>query len=92
MQYEPRRLPYSEFLKALQAGDIIEVVVTHGSISGMDEGERGIWYFLIRRLSPGAGVMTFGKNKATVYAEDEIDTRFSDVAGVIEKSRPEQKI
>ncbi|WP_029460774.1 ATP-dependent zinc metalloprotease FtsH [Solidesulfovibrio alcoholivorans] len=41
----------------------------------------GIWYFLMQRLNPGQGVMAFGKNKARVYAEKDLETRFSDVAG-----------
>jgi len=41
----------------------------------------GLWYFLMKRYSPGAGMMSFGNNKAKVYAEKEIDTRFGDVAG-----------
>ncbi|MEA5090497.1 ATP-dependent zinc metalloprotease FtsH [Solidesulfovibrio sp.] len=41
----------------------------------------GIWYFLMQRLNPGQGVMAFGKNKARVYAEKDLETRFTDVAG-----------
>jgi cell division protease FtsH len=41
----------------------------------------GIWYVLMQRLNPGQGVMAFGKNKARVYAEKDLPTRFSDVAG-----------
>jgi cell division protease FtsH len=41
----------------------------------------GIWYFMMQRLNPGQGVMAFGKNKARVYAEKDIETRFTDVAG-----------
>jgi len=41
----------------------------------------GIWYVLMQRMNPGQGVMAFGKNKARVYAEKELDTRFADVAG-----------
>ncbi|MYL83297.1 ATP-dependent zinc metalloprotease FtsH [Desulfovibrio aerotolerans] len=41
----------------------------------------GIWYVLMQRMNPGQGVMAFGKNKARVYAEKELDTRFTDVAG-----------
>lgn len=44
----------------------------------------GLWYFLMKRFSPGAGMMSFGSNKAKVYAEKEIDTRFGDVAGADE--------
>jgi len=44
----------------------------------------GIWFLLMKRFSPGAGMMSFGGNKAKVYAEKEIPTRFSDVAGADE--------
>ncbi|MHC1728770.1 MAG: ATP-dependent zinc metalloprotease FtsH [Syntrophobacteraceae bacterium] len=143
-QYQPRHIPYSEFLKSLKAGDIVEVVVTEGAISGkmkVQEGGEpkevsfvtvrvdpeiseelskhnikfrgqvestfmrdllswvlpififmGIWYLLIRRLNPGAGVMTFGRNKAKVYAENEIETRFADVAGADEAKEELEEI
>lgn len=135
-QYEPRALPYSDFLKALKAGEIIEVVVTDGRIAGKmkitennqskevsfytfrvdsdlsDELSKynvkfrgqpestflrdlfswiapvllffGLWYVLMRRFNPGVGMMSFGKNKAKVYAEKEIEARFDDVAGADE--------
>jgi cell division protease FtsH len=41
----------------------------------------GIWYFMMQRMNPGGGVMAFGRNKAKVFAEKDIETRFSDVAG-----------
>jgi cell division protease FtsH len=44
----------------------------------------GVWYFMFRKLGPGAGVMKFGGNKAKVYAEEDIPTRFDDAAGVDE--------
>lgn len=44
----------------------------------------GIWFLLMKRFSPGAGMMSFGSNKAKVYAEKEIPTRFSDMAGADE--------
>lgn len=44
----------------------------------------GIWYLLIGRMGPGAGVMSFGKHRAKLYAEKEIQTRFDDVAGADE--------
>ncbi len=44
----------------------------------------GIWYFMMKRMGPGAGVMNFGANKAKIYAEEDIPTRFTDVAGVDE--------
>ncbi|MGD9505124.1 MAG: ATP-dependent zinc metalloprotease FtsH [Syntrophobacteraceae bacterium] len=43
----------------------------------------GIWYLLIGRMMGGSnqGVMSFGKSKAKIYAEKEIQTKFEDVAG-----------
>jgi cell division protease FtsH len=44
----------------------------------------GIWIYLMKRFNPGAGMMQFGKNKAKVFAEKDIETRFDDVAGADE--------
>jgi len=53
----------------------------------------GIWYFLMRRMQSGqAGVMSFGKNKAKVVGEKDIDTRFTDVAGADEAKEELQEI
>ena len=46
-----------------------------------------VWMFLMRRLArmgPGPGVMSFGKTRAKLLAEEEIQTTFNDVAGVDE--------
>jgi len=45
----------------------------------------GLWYFLMRRMQAGqAGMMQFGKNKAKIVGEKDIQTRFDDVAGAEE--------
>lgn len=44
----------------------------------------GIWYFMMKRMGPGAGVMNFGANRTKIHAEKDIPTRFEDVAGVDE--------
>jgi len=47
----------------------------------------GLWIFFMRQMqggSGGRGVMSFGKSKARLLDEDEIDTTFKDVAGVDE--------
>jgi cell division protease FtsH len=41
----------------------------------------GIWYLFMQKMNPGGGIMAFGRNKAKVYAEKDIETRFTDVAG-----------
>ena len=44
-----------------------------------------IWFFLMRRMQTGAaGMMTLGKNKAKLVGENDIETRFADVAGADE--------
>ena len=41
------------------------------------------WGFMLRRMRPGAGLLSFGKSKAKLAAEDT-KTTFADVAGVDE--------
>ncbi|NLI33214.1 MAG: ATP-dependent metallopeptidase FtsH/Yme1/Tma family protein, partial [Deltaproteobacteria bacterium] len=145
-QYQPRVIPYSEFLNALKADQVIEVVITQGVLAGKmkvtEEGLTkevrfrtfrvdqelsdelakhniifrgqpestflrdlfswifpaliffGIWYLLMRRMGSqaGAGIMSFGRNKAKVFAEREIETRFDDVAGADEAKAELQEI
>jgi len=52
----------------------------------------GIWYFMMKRMGPGAGVMQFGQNRAKLHAEQDIPTRFDDVAGVDEAKGELQEI
>jgi cell division protease FtsH len=47
----------------------------------------GLWIFFMRQMqggSGGRGVMSFGKSKARLLGEDQINTTFNDVAGVDE--------
>jgi len=45
----------------------------------------GIWYFFIRRMAgQQPGFMTLGKNKAKIYMQNEVNVKFTDVAGVDE--------
>ena len=41
-----------------------------------------IWRVIFKKMGPGAGVMTFGKSRAKLYAQEKLDSRFDDVAGV----------
>jgi cell division protease FtsH len=44
-----------------------------------------IWGFFFRRMGGAeGGVMSFARNKAKIYADDEVKVRFTDVAGVDE--------
>ncbi|MCD6231371.1 ATP-dependent metallopeptidase FtsH/Yme1/Tma family protein, partial [Candidatus Aerophobetes bacterium] len=43
-----------------------------------------LWIIIFKKMGPGAGVMTFGKSKVKLYAEDEVKVTFKDVAGVDE--------
>lgn len=45
----------------------------------------GFWVFLFKKFaSPESGIMGFGKSKAKIYVENEIQVTFKDVAGVDE--------
>jgi len=45
----------------------------------------GIWYFIMRRFQQQqGGFMAFGKNKAKIYSENDVQVKFEDAAGVDE--------
>lgn len=45
----------------------------------------GVLYFLVfRKLGPGGGAMTFGRSKAKLYAQEDLNVSFDDVAGLEE--------
>lgn len=50
------------------------------------------WFFMLRRIGPGAQAMNFGKMKAKLYAEEDIKVRFADVAGVDEAKEELQEV
>ena len=41
-------------------------------------------FIMMRRMNPSQQVMSFGKSKAKIYAEKEVQVTFSDVAGIEE--------
>jgi len=43
-----------------------------------------IYVFVLKRMGLGQGVMAFSKSKAKIYAEQDVDVHFKDVAGVDE--------
>ena len=43
-----------------------------------------LWFFMLRRMNPSQGVMTFGKSQARLRAEGDTGVAFQDVAGVDE--------
>ena len=56
----------------------------------------GIWMFLMRRLAEkqglGGGFMSIGKSKAKIYMEQDVKTKFSNVAGVDEAKTELQEV
>ena len=45
-----------------------------------------MWNLVARRMGPGgaAGALSFGRNKAKIYGENDLKARFTDVAGIDE--------
>ncbi|RMF88403.1 MAG: ATP-dependent metallopeptidase FtsH/Yme1/Tma family protein [Nitrospinota bacterium] len=52
----------------------------------------GIWSIIFRRMGPGGTVMSFGRSRAKLYAEDEVKVTFDDVAGVDEAKEELQEV
>jgi cell division protease FtsH len=52
----------------------------------------GIWIFMMRRFQQQSGFMTFGKNKARIYVDDEVVVRFDDAAGVDEAKQELEEV
>ncbi|MFQ6077856.1 MAG: ATP-dependent zinc metalloprotease FtsH, partial [Thermodesulfobacteriota bacterium] len=49
-----------------------------------------IWGIVFRKMGPGAGVMSFGKSRAKLFAQENLGVTFDDVAGV-EEAKEELK-
>jgi cell division protease FtsH len=51
-----------------------------------------IWRYAMKKIGPGMGVMSFGKSKAKLFAENETKVTFSDVAGIDEAKEELQEV
>ena len=51
-----------------------------------------IWQWAFKRMGPGGAMMSFGKSKARVMAEDETKITFDDVAGIDEAKEELQEV
>ena len=51
-----------------------------------------IWRFAMKRMGPGMGVMSFSKSKAKMFAENETQVTFADVAGIDEAKGELQEV
>ena len=51
-----------------------------------------IWRYVIMKMGPGTGVMSFGKSRAKVFAENETSVTFDDVAGIDEAKAELQEV
>lgn len=52
----------------------------------------GIWYYAMRKMGQGTGIMTLGKNKARIVAQTDVGVTFDDVAGQDEAKGELQEI
>jgi cell division protease FtsH len=51
-----------------------------------------IWRFAMKKMGPGMGVMSFGKSKAKLFAQNETNVTFADVAGIDESKEELQEV
>lgn len=51
-----------------------------------------IWRFIFRRFGPASSIMTFGKSKGRLYAQEDLNVTFDDVAGIDEAKEELQEI
>jgi cell division protease FtsH len=51
-----------------------------------------IWRYVMKKMSPGMGVMSFSKSKAKIFAESETKVSFADVAGIDEAEEELQEV
>jgi cell division protease FtsH len=51
-----------------------------------------IWRFVMKKMSPGAGVMSFSKSKAKIFAQSDTKVSFADVAGIDEAKEELQEV
>jgi cell division protease FtsH len=52
----------------------------------------GIWYWAMKKMGQGTGIMTLGKNKARIVAQTDVGVTFDDVAGQDEAKQELQEI
>ena len=51
-----------------------------------------IWRFIFRRFGPASSIMSFGKSKGRLYAQEDLNVTFDDVAGIDEAKEELQEI
>ena len=51
-----------------------------------------IWRYIMKKMGPGMGVMSFSKSKAKIFAESETKVTFVDAAGIDESKEELQEV
>jgi len=51
-----------------------------------------IWRFIFKRIGPTGSIMSFGKSKGRVYAQEDLKFSFEDVAGIDEAKEELQEV
>jgi cell division protease FtsH len=51
-----------------------------------------VWQYAMKKMGPGAGVMSFSKSKAKLFAENATQVTFADVAGIEEAKEELQEV
>ncbi|MGD0274728.1 MAG: ATP-dependent zinc metalloprotease FtsH [Syntrophales bacterium] len=84
-ELDEHKIDYSGHYESKLLGSILSWILPFGIMFL-------IWRYAIKRMGPGMGVMSFGKSKAKLFAENETKVTFADVAGIDEAKEELQEV
>jgi cell division protease FtsH len=84
-ELDEHKVRYSGLYESKLIGTIISWIIPLGIMFL-------IWRYAMKKMGPGMGVMSFGKSKAKLFAENETMVTFADVAGIDEAKEELQEV
>jgi len=84
-ELDEHKVRYSGLYESKLIGSIISWIIPLGIMFL-------IWRYAMKKMGPGAGVMSFSKSKAKLFAENETMVTFADVAGIDEAKEELQEV
>lgn len=84
-ELDEHKIDYSGHYESKLLGNILSWVLPIGIMFL-------IWRYAMKKMGPGAGVLSFSKSKAKLFAENETMVTFADVAGIDEAKEELQEV